>query len=191
MGKVVFDISTSVDGFITGANPRPEAGLGDDGERLHNWFFNSADPYNREFPKWFERVGVNIFGRTGFNHSILYWGADGPSGPARIPTIIVSHTTPDNLPPGHVYRFVNGIEATFETAQKIAGDKDVYITGGNVAQQFLTRGLVDEISLHVVPVLFGSGTRLFDLAGSEAISLETLDVINTKEAIHTRFRVLK
>lgn len=191
MGKVIFDISMSLDGFITAANARPEAGLGDGGERLHDWGFNSADPRNREIMEWYARVGVNIFGRTGYDHSILHWGADGPSGAARVPTIIVSHTVPQNIPQGGVYSFVNSVEAAFETAKKLAGDKDVYITGANVAQQFIQRGLVDEISIHLVPVLVGSGTRLIEDLGGEHVQLETTEVIETKEAIHLRFRVIK
>ena len=190
MGKVISNISMSLDGFITAANPRPEAGLGDEGERLHDWGFNSADPRNRDLMEWYTRVGVNIFGRTGYDHSIRYWGADGPSGPARIPTVIVSHTVPQDVPQGHVYTFVDSIEAAFATAQKLASDKDVYVTSGDVAQQFLKRGLIDEIVIHLIPVLFGSGTPLFKHL-DEHISLEVIDVIETKEAIHTRFRVAK
>lgn len=194
MGKVIFDISMSLDGFITGANARSEGewgGLGDGGERLHDWGFNSTDPRNKEIMKWYEAVGANIFGRTGYDHSILNWGADGPSGAARIPTVIVSHSVPQNIPQNGVYTFVDGIEAAFETAKQLAGDRDIYIAGANVAQQFLKRGLIDEISLHVVPVLFGGGTRLFEGLDGEHISLETIEVIETKEAIHTRFRVIK
>jgi dihydrofolate reductase len=191
MGKVIFDISMSLDGFITGANARPEAGLGDDGERLHDWGFHSADPRNHAIMGSYTRMGANIFGRTGYDHSIIHWGADGPSGAARIPTVIVSHSVPQHIPQGGVYTFVDSIEAAFETAKKMAGDKNIYITGANVAQQFLTRGLIDEISLHVVPVLFGSGTRLFEHLDSEHISLEIIEVIQTAEAIHQRFRVIK
>jgi dihydrofolate reductase len=90
-----------------------------------------------------------------------------------------------------VYSFVDSVEAAFETAKKLAGDKDVYITGANVAQQFLKRGLIDEISIHLVPVLFGNGTRLFELLDGEHISLEIIEVIQTPEAIHMRFRVVK
>lgn len=187
MGKVIFDISMSLDGFITAANARPEAGLGDGGERLHEWGFNSDDPRNRERMAWYATAGVNIFGRSGYDHSILYWGADGPSGPARIPTVIVSHSVPQDIPDGGVYTFADSIE----TAQKLAGDKDIYITGANVAQQFLKRGLIDEISIHLVPVLFGSGTRLFEHLDSAHISLEIVEVIQTAEAVHTRFRVVK
>jgi dihydrofolate reductase len=196
MGKVIFDISMSLDGFITGANPRPEAGwggLGEGGERLHDWGFNSPDARNREIMEWYATIGANIFGRTGYDHSILNWGADGPSGAARVPTVIVSHSLPKDIPDGSVYTFVDGVEAGSKIAKKLAGDKDVYITGADVARQFLTRGLIDEVSIHLVPVLFGSGTRLFEgLDGAHAhISLEILEVIKTLEAIHMRFRVVK
>jgi dihydrofolate reductase len=194
MGKVIFDISMSLDGFITGANPRPEAGwggLGEGGEQLHNWGFNSPDPRNREIMAWYATIGANIFGRTGYDHSILNWGADGPTGPARIPTVIVSHSLPQDVPDGSVYTFVDSVEAAFETANKLAGEKDIYITGADVAGQFLKRGLIDEISIHLVPVLFGSGRRLFEGLDGEHTSLEILEVIQTAEAIHMRFRVGK
>ena len=111
MGKVIFDISMSLDGFITGANARPEAGLGDGGERLHDWGFNSTDPRNRKVMEWYATTGANIFGRTGYDHSILNWGADGPTGAARIPTVIVSHSVPQDIPAGGVYSFVDSVEA--------------------------------------------------------------------------------
>ena len=194
MGKVIFDISMSLDGFITGVNPRPEAGwggLGEGGERLHDWGFNSADPRNREVMEWYTTTGANIFGRTGYDHSILNWGADGPAGAARIPTVIVSHSPPRDVPDGGVYTFVDSVEAAFETAKKLAGDKDILISGADVAQQFLKRGLIDEVSIHLVPVLFGSGTRLFEHLRGEHISLEIIEVIQTAEAIHMRFRLVK
>jgi len=194
MGKVIYDISMSLEGFITGANARPEAGwagLGDGGERLHDWAFNSPDPRSRKIVEWYATTGANIFGRTGYNHSILNWGADGPTGAARIPTVIVSHSLPQDIPDGGVYTFVDSVEAAFETAQKLAGDQDVAIMGANVAQQFLKRDLIDEVSIHLVPVLFGSGTRLFEGLDSEHIPLEIIEVIQTAEAIHLRFRVVK
>jgi dihydrofolate reductase len=192
MGKVIFDISMSLDGFITGANPRLEAGLGDDGERLHAWGFNSTDPRNREVMAWWDTsVGASIFGRATYDLSIQYWGADGPTGEARIPMVIVSHSVPQDIPDGSVYTFVNGVEAAYETAQKLAGDKDISTTGADVAQQLLKLGLIDEIFIHLVPVLFGSGTRLFEGLDSEHIPLETVEVIETADAIHLRFRVVK
>ena len=105
--------------------------------------------------------------------------------------VIVSQSVPKVVPQGGVYTFVESVEAAFETAKKAAGDKDVVIQGAKVAQLFVKRGLIDAISIHLVPVLFGSGTRLFDGLGSEHISLEIVEVIETKEAIHMRFRVVK
>ena len=191
MGKVIFDVSMSLDGFITAANARPEAGLGDNGEQLHDWGFTSADPRNHKVMEWFTTVGANIFGRTGYDHSIIHWGADGPTGAARIPTVIVSHSVPQAIPENGVYSFVNSIEAAIETARKLAGSKDIYITGADVAQQFLKRRLIDEISIHLIPVLFSNGTRLFEHLNNEHIALEIVEVIQTSEAIHMRFRVIK
>jgi len=111
--------------------------LGEGGERLHDWGFNSDDPRDRAIMEWYARIGANIFGRTGYDHSILNWGADGPTGAARIPTVIVSHSVPGHIPDGGVYTFVDSIEAAFETAKQLAGDKGIYITGADVAGQFL------------------------------------------------------
>ena len=192
MGKVIYDISMSLDGFITAANVRPEAGLGDDGERLHEWAFNSSDPRNRELLEKGASLGAIISGRHNYDLAVPYWQADGPTGPARVPTVVVSHSVPKDIPEGGVYVFADGIEAALEKAQNAGGDKDVAIMGGgNIAAQFFNLKLVDEISIHLVPVLFGSGIQLFEHLGSEHVQLETLEVIETKEAIHLRFRVLK
>src|SRR3970040_1768057 len=112
MGKVIYDISMSLDGFIAAANVRPEAGLGDGGERLHDWGFNSADPRNCEIEEaLLATTGAVIVGRTTYNLSILNWGADGPTGAARVPTVVVSHGVPQDIPDGGVYTFVDSVEA--------------------------------------------------------------------------------
>jgi dihydrofolate reductase len=192
VGKVVFDISMSLDGFITGANVRPEAGLGDGGDRLHEWAFNNPDPRSLEIIEaLLPATGATILGRTTYDLSIPYWGADGPTGAARVPTVVVSHSVPQDIPQGGVYTFVDSVAAAFETAKTLAGDKDISISGADVARQFLTRGLIDELSIHLVPVLFGSGTRLFEGLDSEHIPLEPVEVIETPEVIHLRFRVVK
>src|SRR5215208_2103796 len=121
MGKVIYEMSMSLDGFVTGANIRPGAELGDGGEQLHDWGFNSVDPYNREIMARGGSLGAVITGRTTYNNSIPYWGADGPTGAARVPTIIVSHNAPQDIPDGGVYTFVDNVEIAFETAQKAAG----------------------------------------------------------------------
>jgi dihydrofolate reductase len=194
MGKVTFDMSMSLDGFVAGANARPEAGwggLGEGGERLHDWGFNSADPRNSQVAAGWVATGAVIVGRTTYDHSILNWGADGPMGAARVPVIIVSHSVPKDVPEGGVYTFADSPEAALAAAREAAGDKAIGIAGGNIAQQFLALGLVDEIFVHLVPVLFGAGTRLIDDLRGKHVQLETLEVINTREAVHLRFRVVK
>ncbi|MCI0711042.1 MAG: dihydrofolate reductase family protein [Chloroflexi bacterium] len=191
MGKVVYDISMSLDGFVAAANVRPEAGLGDGGERLHEWAFNSDDPRNRQFLEVVGTTGAVIVGRTTYDLSIPYWGADGPTGSARIPTVVVSHSVPGDIPGGSVYIFADSIESAFEKAKQAAGDKDIGVAGANTAQQLITLGFIDEILVHVVPVMFGSGVRFFEQPDGEHVSLETIEVIETKEIIHLRFRVIK
>jgi dihydrofolate reductase len=195
MGKVIYDVSMSLDGFSSGANARPEAGwggLGEGGERLHDWGFNSADPRNREIAEaMLASTGAVLVGRTTYNLSILNWGADGPISSSRVPTIVVSHSVPRDMPDGSVYIFVYSVEAAHAEAKKAAGIKDIVVQGANTAQQLITLGLMDEILIHLTPVLFGNGTRLMEDLGGEHVQLETVEVIETKEAIHLRFRVVK
>jgi dihydrofolate reductase len=192
MGKVIYDISMSLDGFITAANVRPEAGLGDSGERLHEWAFNSKDSRNHELLAKGASLGTIITGRHNYDLSIPYWEADGPTGSARVPIVVVSHSVPQDIPSGGVYNFVNGIEAALEKAKQLAGDKDVAIMGGaNIARQFAQLGLIDEVSVHLVPVVFGSGIPLFGDLDSKHVTLEPLEVIQTPEAIHMRFKVVR
>jgi dihydrofolate reductase len=136
-------------------------------------------------------TGAVIVGRTTYDLSIPYWGADGPLGTARVPTVVISHSIPQDLPEDSVYSFVNEVEAAFETAKQLAGDKNVSMVGSMIGKQFLKLGLLDEVSVHVVPVLFGSGTPLFGDLNSEHVSLEIIEVIQTPEVIHLRFRVVK
>jgi hypothetical protein len=99
MGSVIYDKSMSLDGFIAGANMRLEAGLGDDGERLHDWAFQ--DEAGREMlEREVDRLGAVICGRRTYDMSIQYWGADGPTGSARVPLFVLSHGVPDDVPGG-------------------------------------------------------------------------------------------
>ncbi len=125
----------------------------------------------------------------------MWWGADGPTGPARVPVFVVTHAEPEEVPEQGVYTFVtDGIESALEQAKMAAGDKDVAVMGGaEMGQHYIGAGLVDEISIHLVPVLLGGGTRMFEHFdfGSEHIQLESAGVIETPEATHLRFRVVK
>jgi dihydrofolate reductase len=193
MTKVTFDISMSLDGFVTAANVRPEEPMGDDGQRLHEWAFGE-DERNRELLAGaVEAVGAVIAGRRTYDLSVPWWRADGPTGPARVPVFVVTHAEPEEVPDGGVYTFVtDGIESALEKAIVAAGERDVAVMGGaEIGQQYIRAGLVDEISIHLVPVLLGSGTRMFEHLGGEHITLETAGVIETPAATHLRFRVVE
>jgi dihydrofolate reductase len=193
MTRVIFDISMSLDGFVTASNVRPEEPLGDGGRRLHEWAFGE-DERNRELlEEAVNFVGAVIAGRRTYDLSVASWGADGPAGPARVPVFVVTHTEPEDVPEGGVYAFVtDGIEGALEQAKAVAGEKDVAVMGGaEVGQRYIGAGLVDEISIHLVPVLLGGGTRMFEHLGGGHLRLETSEVIETPEATHLRFRVAR
>lgn len=193
MVNVIFDMSMSLDGFVTASNVRPEAPLGDGGQRLHEWAFGD-DERNRELlAEAMNSIGAVIAGRRTYDLSVPWWGADGPAGPARVPVFVVTHAEPEEVPEEGVYTFVtDGTESALKQAKVVAGDKDVAVMGGaEIGQQYIRAGLIDEISIHLVPVLFGSGIRMFEHLGSEYIQLETVEVIETPEATHLRFRVVE
>lgn len=191
MGTVVFDISMSLDGFITASNQTAEEPLGEGGETLHDWAFGGDEQGSKLLADAAAGLGAVIAGRTTYDDSVRWWGAHGPSGPARRPVFVVTHEAPRESPAGRVYTFVtDGIESALRQAQAAAGEKDVAVMGGaNVGQQFLAAGLVDEVQIHLVPILFGSGIRMFEHLGSQHIELEPVETIETPVAVHLRFRV--
>ena len=193
MSKVFFDISMSLDGFITAANQTPEEPMGDGGERLHQWAFGDDQRDRQVLSGGVAGTGAVIAGRRTYDDSVRWWGADGPTGPARVPVFVVSHDVPQDTPAGGVYTFVTeGIERVLELARAAAGDKDVTVMGGaETGQQYLRAGLVDELSIHLVPVLFGSGTRMFEHLGDQHIQLEHAGLVQTPAATHLRFRIAR
>jgi dihydrofolate reductase len=192
VGIVVFDISMSLDGYMTAAGQTPQEPLGPDGQQLTEWAFGADEQNQTYLAAQVGRLGAVITGRTTYDTSLPWWGADGPSGPARRPVFVLTHAAPDDPPAGGVYTFVtDGIDSALRQAQTAAAEQVVCIMGGaDVGQQFLAAGLVDEISVHLVPVLFGAGTRMFEHLGPYHHQLQVLDVVTTPAAIHTRFRVL-
>ena len=190
MGIVIFDTSMSLDGFMAGANVRLEAGLGDDGERLHDWAFH--DEAGRALlDREVERLGAVICGRTTYDMSIPHWGPDGPTAGARLPLFVLSHSVPDDVPEGGVYTFVSDLTSAIATARAAAEDKNVAVMGAATAQQAIRQGYVDEISIHLVPVLFGEGLPTFGDLGGDHLALETLDIQQTEHATHLRYRVVR
>ena len=190
MGIVIYDKSMSLDGFIAGANMRLEAGLGDDGERLHDWAFK--DPAGLEMIEHeVAQLGAVICGRTTYDMSIPHWGPDGPTGDARVPLFVLSHGAPGDVPEGGVYTFVGDRETALARAREAAGDRNIALMGADTGRQFIDLGVVDEISIHVVPVLFGSGTPLFGQGVDEHVTLEFLGVTESRYATHLRYRVVR
>jgi dihydrofolate reductase len=185
----MYDISMSLDGYVRAANPTADQPLGEGGEALHEWAMNDGagrDVLDRNIAG----IGAMICGRVTYDDSIRWWQADGPSGAARLPLFVVTHSEPADVPAGGVYTFVTtGIEDALAQALAAAGGKTVAIMGGpTVATQFLRAGLVDEVGIHLVPVLFGAGTQLTD-ALPEHIQLELADQESTPSATHLRYRI--
>jgi dihydrofolate reductase len=123
--------------------------------------------------------------------SIPHWGPDGPTGDARVPLFVVSHGVPDDVPEGGVYAFVDDLDKALGLAREAAGDKNIGVMGADTGRQFLDAGVIDEISIHVVPVLFGSGTPLFGAGVEEHVTLEFLGVTESTYATHLRYRVVR
>jgi dihydrofolate reductase len=190
MGSVIYDKSSSLDGFIAGANVRLEAGLGDDGQRLHDWAFE--DEAGKEIlEREVAQLGAVICGRRTYDMSIQYWGDGGPTGEARVPLFVLSHSVPDDVPEGGVYTFVDDLETALARARETAGDKNTSVMGADVGRQLLNAGAIDEISVHLVPVLFGSGTPLFGEGVDEHVTLEFVGVSESPHATHLRYRVVR
>lgn len=188
MGKVVYYMSMSLDGFVTAAGISPEAGLGVGGERLHEW---AADPKGSAvFERSLQRTGAIITGRTTYDTSLPAWGADGPTGKARLPVFVLTHRAEPPPPDGSVYTLVtDGVDSVVRQAEAAAGDKDVSMSGGEAARHLLQAGHIDEMWISLVPVLFGDGTRLYEQAGGHHIDLELIEAIPTPDATHLHYQV--
>jgi dihydrofolate reductase len=191
MGKVRFEISTSLDGYVTAASPTLEEPMGRGGKILHQLAFSADHAGRRAVEESQASVGASIAGRKTYDLSIRWWQADGPGGELRTPTFIVSHSQPDDVPDGGVYTFASSPEQALDAALEVAGDKDVDIFSANIGQQLLAAGRVDEVHLHVVPMLLGAGTRLIDDLSGRHVRLRRLNGTESDAALHLRFAVVK
>jgi len=190
MSNVRFEISMSLDGYVTAANPRLEEPMGDGGHILHEWAFGDDEGSRDVHAESQDTVGASIAGRRTYDTSIASWGADGPGFDLRTPTVIVSHSTPQDVPDNGVYHFVPSPVEAVATAKAMAGDKDVDVFSASIGGQLLRAGLVDEVRIHLVPVLLGVGTRLLDGAGGH-IRLEPTSAVQARKATHLRYSVVK
>jgi dihydrofolate reductase len=215
MSKVKLDISMSLDGFVAGPDPTLEDPLGKGGEQLHEWIIGLAswrEPHGRTggernadddlVREGRESTGAVIMGRRMFSGGQGPWEDDpkadgwwGDEPPFHAPVFVLTHHGRETVPKegGTSYNLVtDGIESALEQARAAAGDKDVLIAGGaEAAQQYLKAGLMDEIQLHVAPVLLGDGVRLFDGIGPDDAKLELADVVESPKVTHVRYRVGK
>jgi dihydrofolate reductase len=191
MSATVLDMSMSLDGYVTGTNDSRENPFGDGAEMLHDWIFSAATDDDRAILRaTLDSVGAVVMGRTSFdkNEGDGGWRDAGPVGDT--PCFVVTHNPPTTTYP-RVFTFVSdGVASAIEQAREAAGDKVVSLFGATVMQQALPLGLVDEIRVHLIPVLLGGGTPLFSTLDS-AINLERTDVQVTPAATHIAFRVIR
>lgn len=211
MGKLKLTISMSLDGFVAGPNPTVDNPLGEGGEQLHEWVYELEAwrrPHGMEggvvnaSTEVMERsqanVGATIMGRNMFGGGPGPWGDDlwdgwwGDDPPFHHPVFVVTHHARPPLPKqgGTTFTFVtDGIEAALEQAQTAAGGGDVALAGGaDVAQQYLTAGLVDEVFLHVVPVLLHDGRRLFENVAGSPVELRQIRAVEGAGVTHLEYR---
>lgn len=191
MTKVISDMSMSLDGFVTGPGDSRENPFGKGAETLHDWFCkNPTDRATAMLQEAVDSIGAIIMGRTSFdkNEGDGGWGDGGPLGDT--PVFVVTHHAPTREYPS-VYTFVtDGVEVAIRQAKAAAGGKNVGLHGATMPQQALALGLLDEIHVHVVPLLIGGGTRLFDLFDGP-IHLEPISVEATPGAAHLGYRVVR
>jgi dihydrofolate reductase len=211
MTRLTFDISMSLDGFVAGPNATLEEPLGEGGEQLHEWTVRLASWRERHGMSGGETgpdddvaresigaAGAFLMGRRMFSGGQGPWAEDpnadawwGDEPPFRVPVFVLTHhpREPVEKQGGTTYTFVtDGIESALERARDAAGDKRVEIAGGaSVIQQYLNAGLVDDFQLHVVPVLFGGGVRLFEKERGE---LELMRVVGSPTVTHLSYRVV-
>jgi dihydrofolate reductase len=198
MGRIVLYMSMSLDGFIAGPDDGPAEPLGRYGHRLHAWLARSPgsrDPASYRPSGASARVfdemmatGAVIVGRRTFDLA-GQWNGDHHGG---VPIFVPTNHLPDQLPRGaaKVMYVTDGIESAVAQAKEAAGDKDVLLHGAETARRCLRAGLLDEMEIHLVPVLLGEGRRLFDRLGAGHIELEPIRTLEAPDVQHLRYRVV-
>jgi dihydrofolate reductase len=197
MSATVLYMSMSLDGFIAGPNEGPDNGLGDGGERLHDWYFKTgadADKggsgrlagVNRQVVDEMMSTGAVVAGRGTFEPADG-WGGDHHDG---VPIFILTRHDPDDLRQWPLVTYVNDVTTAMTHAKEAAGDKHVLVHGAGTAQLALAAGVLDELELHVIPVLFGQGRRLFEGLAPEQIELQRTRTLEGENGVtHLHYRV--
>lgn len=199
---MAIDASISLDGFVAGPGDSPDLPLGGGGgERIFDWY-SGGRPYKgtmfrprgtvnrRVVEETFRHSGAMLTGRRTYEIA-RGWGGEHPVN--AIPVVVMTHEPPAESPRGRskIVFVSDGVESAVAKAKALAKAKRVGIGGASVAQQALQAGLVDEVRLHVAPVLLGAGVRLFDRLGERAIMLRPVEVLDGEGVTHMRFSVLK
>jgi dihydrofolate reductase len=204
MSKVFVDLGISLDGFIAGPNRGPANPLGDRGASIHDWMMRQqvfrkhlslaeggeTGDDNAQLSEIFDRIGANIMGKRMFDEGEANWPENAPF---HVPVFVLTHErrAPWERPGGTTFHFVNdGLESALAQARAAAGPKDIRISGGaNVVRQYLEAGPVDELQLHIAPVLLGEGLRLFDGVDKRRFSLEIARATHSPHVTHVRYSV--
>jgi dihydrofolate reductase len=213
MSKVRAHISMSLDGYVAGPNQSEEIPLGEGGEQLHDWVVKLKawrEQHGREGGEENASTQVVEDEKAGVGADIMGRGMFGPPGggpwgddpwqgwwgddpPFHMPVFVVTHHEREPLTLSDTtFTFVtDGIESVLAQAKEAAGDKDVFISGGaDVINQYLAAGAVDEVELHVVPILLGAGERIFEGVGPD-LKLEQLRAVEAPGVAHLTYRVVK
>ncbi|MDX6629901.1 MAG: hypothetical protein QOH00_2147 [Gaiellales bacterium] len=216
MPRLKLDISMSLDGYIAAPDQTLEDPLGKGGMRLHEWVFGlksfrerhgmdggeSNSPDNEIVAEITHSIGAVVMGRKmvsggegpweGDPNADAWWGDDPPF---HVPVFVLTHHEREPLVKqgGTTFTFVtDGIGSALEQARAAAGDQDISLAGGAaIAQQYLAAGLLDELQIHLVPVVLGGGVRLFDGAVPAPVELEAERVVPSPAVTHLRFRVVR
>ena len=173
-------MAVSLDGFVNGPN-------GEDGG-LHDWYFSPSGDGPKILDELLQTIGAMVIGKRTFDNQ-----PEDFDTPYKVPHFVLSHKAEASVKRnGAQFIFVtDGVESALAQAKAAAGDKDVCVAGGAAtAQQYLKAGLLDEVQMHLVPVVFGGGLRLFEL-GMEQIDLQRIRVLKSPGATHLRFRFIK
>ena len=215
MARITVDISMSLDGFVAGPDPSMQDPLGKRGEELHEWVVRLATwraahgldggeggPDADLVAEHVASYGAVVMGRRMFSGGEGGWDADpnargwwGDDPPFHVPVFVLTRHPRESLDMdgGTTFHFVtDGVNAALDRAAEAAGDRAVHVAGGaDVVQQALNAGRVDELTVHVAPVLLGSGTRLFDGIDGDRLKLEQVPVPASTAVTHLRYRVIR
>jgi dihydrofolate reductase len=211
VSRLRFQISMSLDGFIAGPNQSEQHPLGEGGMQLHEWVFaleawrkvhglegGEVNASNGVIEESLQNVGATVMGRNMFggagaweDHPWDGWWGEEP--PFHTPVFVLTHHArePLEMRGGTTFTFVSdGIESALDQARQVSGGKDVVLGGGaNVAQQYLKAGLIDDLQIHLVPILLKDGARLFENLGAAELTLECTRVLEAPGVTHLTYSV--